>query len=102
MLPTYRRHLAAALGNLATAQKSLGRFPDAEDTDSRAIRLAQQLVVDFPQVPDYRKDLAQHRYNLGILLRAAGRPRDAEQAYRAALPIAAAVVSRYARAPCRT
>ncbi|HEX6853533.1 MAG TPA: tetratricopeptide repeat protein, partial [Candidatus Polarisedimenticolaceae bacterium] len=62
---------AAALSNLAVAEKEAGRLESAEGMLRRAI--------------EYDPSVAGPHYNLGVVLERAGRTGDAERAYRDAL-----------------
>ena len=80
-----RVELAYTCSQLAALQKQARRYQQARKACEEAIRLRDQMVIDYPRNPIHRFRTASYRFALADLLDEWGKPKDAETCYRRAL-----------------
>ncbi|UCG17077.1 MAG: serine/threonine protein kinase, partial [Phycisphaerales bacterium] len=76
--PLVRNETAHAYLRVAEITKALGQDERAKETYRGAIRLLEELVVEFPDEPDYCRDLASACSGIALLLAEAGQFEEAE------------------------
>ncbi len=69
--------LARTTNNLAVAHLYLGRIPDAEKLNQRAVDILRPLIAEHPEVPSLREALGRNLLNLGLHAQNSGKLEEA-------------------------
>jgi tetratricopeptide (TPR) repeat protein len=98
-VPTYRRDVAAAHGNLSIAFFRMRRLKEAEDASRECVSDFEKLAADFPDMVQYREDLANAHNSHGVLLDEMGHYPEAETAAKAAIALLQELAASYPALP---